>query len=410
MIKRDLYLDKIRPLIGKDIIKVLTGIRRCGKSSILHLIIEELIESGVSEDNIILINFESAKYSEIESYKELNKLIEKLTHNLEGTKYLFFDEVQNVKHWEKSINACRVDLDSQIFITGSNANLLSGELSTLIAGRYIEIKIYPFSFKEALELNESFKKALELNKNFKDIGERDFFMEYLTYGGMPFVLHLEINEKIKYLKDLYNSIILKDVIQKNKIRELDLFDKVIKFLMDNLGRTFSAKSISDYFKSENRTLSRETIYNYLVYLQEACLIHKVQREDLIGKKLLKIHEKYYFTDHGFNETITGKNTKRIAQILENIVYMEFLRRGYEIYVGKLNGLEIDFICKNHEKTVYVQVSYLLASEETITREFKPLLKIKDNYEKILITMDELDFSEKGIKHFNIIDFLKSNDF
>ncbi|MDR3291666.1 MAG: ATP-binding protein [Methanobrevibacter sp.] len=396
MIKRELYLKKIRSLIGKDVIKVLTGIRRCGKSSMLNLIIEELIEQGINKDNIILINFESAKYMNIDSSTKLNKLIKNLTKDLKGLIYLFFDEVQNVKNWEKSINSYRIDLDAEIFITGSNANLLSGELATLIAGRYIEIKIYPFSFKESLRLN-------------KDADDKKFFTEYLKYGGMPLVLQLDQNEKIDYLRDLYNSIILKDIVHRNNIREVDLFDKLIKFLMDNLGRTFSAESISKFFKNENRIVSRDTIYNYLIHLQNACLIHKVQREDLIGKKILRINEKYYFTDHGFNETIAGKNIKNIGQILENIVYIEFLRRGYEIYVGKLNNAEIDFICKSYEKTIYVQVSYLLASEKTIEREFDPLLEIKDNYEKILITMDEVDFSQKGIKHWNIIDFLKSED-
>ncbi len=407
MIKRELYLKKIRPLIGKDIIKVLTGIRRCGKSSMLKLIINELIDIGTNKDNIILINFESAKYADIDSSTKLNKLIQNLTCDLKGTIYLFFDEIQNVKDWEKSINSYRVDLDSEIFITGSNANLLSGELATLIAGRYIEIKIYPFSFKESLKLNKDHNLIKYDTKRFD---EKEFFIEYLKYGGMPLVLQLNPNEKIDYLRDLYNSIILKDIVYKNNIREVDLFDKLIKFLMDNIGQTFSAKSISKYFKSENRVVARDTIYNYLIYLQDACLIHKVQREDLIGKKILKIHEKYYFTDHGFNETIAGKNTKNIGKILENIVFMEFLRRGYEIYIGKLNNYEIDFICKNNERTIYVQVSYLLASEKTIEREFNSLLEIKDNYEKILITMDEVDFSQKGIKHLNIIDFLKSKDF
>ena len=397
MIKRELYLKKIMSLIGKDIIKVLTGIRRCGKSSMLELIINELIDEGVKNENIILINFESAKYNDIDSSTKLNKLIKNLTLDLKGTIFLFFDEIQNVKNWEKSINSYRVDLDAEIFITGSNANLFSGELATLISGRYIEIKIYPFSFKESLKLN-------------KNCDEKKFFIEYLKYGGMPLVLQLNPTEKIDYLRDLYNSIILKDIVYRNNIREVDLFDKLIKFLMDNIGRTFSAKSISKFFKSENRIVSRDTIYNYLIYLQDACLIHKVQREDIIGKKILKIHEKYYFTDHGFNETMSGKNTKNIAQILENIVFMEFLRRGYEIHVGRLNNSEIDFVCKNYERTIYVQVSYLLASEKTIEREFNSLLKIKDNHEKIVITMDEVNFSQKGIIHLNIIDFLISNDF
>ncbi|MCL2156401.1 MAG: ATP-binding protein [Methanobrevibacter sp.] len=412
MIKRELYLKKIRSLIGKDIIKVLTGIRRCGKSSMLKLIIDELIEEGINRENIILINFESAKYMDIDSSAKLNKLIKNLICDLKGTIYLFFDEIQNVKNWEKLINSYRIDLDAEIFITGSNANLLSGELATLIAGRYIEIKIYPFSFKESLKLKKEYDSKKHGLKKYdsKKHDLKKFFLEYLKYGGMPLVLQLNPNEKIDYLRDLYNSIILKDIVYRNKIREVDLFDKLIKFLMDNIGHTFSAKSISKFFKSENRIVSRDTIYNYLIFLQDACLIHKVQREDLIGKKILKIHEKYYFTDHGFNETIAGKNTENIAQILENIVYMEFLRHGYEIYVGKINNSEIDFICKKYERTIYVQVSYLLASKKTVEREFNSLLKIKDNHEKIIISMDEVNFSQKGIKHLNIIDFLKSSDF
>ncbi|MDR0912019.1 MAG: ATP-binding protein [Methanobrevibacter sp.] len=409
MIKRESYLKKIRPLINKDIIKVLTGIRRCGKSSMLKLIIEELKKQGINEENIILINFESGKYLNINSSSKLNTLIQNLTKNLKGTVYLFFDEIQNVENWEKSINSYRVDLDCDIFITGSNATLLSGEIATIIAGRYIEIKIYPFSFKEVIQLNKR-KDNKEFFNEKELFNEKKFFNEYLKYGGMPLVLQLNQNNKIEYLRDLYNSIILKDIITRNKIREIDLFDKLIRFLMDNIGHTFSAQSISKYFKNENRDVSRDTIYNYLIFLQRAFLIHKVQREDLIGKKILRVHEKYYFTDHGFNETLSGKNMEKIDQILENIVYMEFLRRGYEIYVGKINGNEIDFVCKTNEKTIYVQVSYILASKQTIERELNPLLKIKDNYEKIIITMDEIDFSQKGIKHYNIIDFLKSNDF
>ncbi|MDR1721636.1 MAG: ATP-binding protein, partial [Methanobrevibacter sp.] len=271
-------------------------------------------------------------------------------------------------------------------------------------GRYTEIKIYPFSFTEALELKN------DLNSTNEKIDENDFFQEYLEYGGIPLVLQLNLDDRKNYLRDLYNSIVLKDILQRRKIREVDLFDKIINFLIDNIGQTFSAKSISKYFKSENRDVSRDTIYNYLIYLQEACLINKVQRKDLGGKKILKISEKYYLTDHGFNETIFEKNMKNIAQVLENIVYMEFLRRGYKIYVGKLNGNEIDFVCQKNSTTIYVQVSYILSSEKTIEREITPLLKIKDNYEKLLITMDQVDFSQQGIKHLNIIDFLKSDEF
>ncbi|MDR0911946.1 MAG: ATP-binding protein [Methanobrevibacter sp.] len=405
MVKRELYLKKIRPLINKDIIKVITGIRRCGKSYMLNLIKEELLNNhNIKESNIILINLESTKYNMIKSDLDLNEIVFKLTENLSGKIYLFFDEIQNVDKWEKSINGYRVDLDCDIYITGSNAELLSGELATLIAGRYMEIKMYPFSFKEALLFE---KEKIKSNK--KEINETQLFDNYIKYGGMPFIFHLEESEKLNYLKDLYNSILLKDIIQRNKIRDIDLLDRLLKYLIDNIGHTFSALSISKYLKSENRNVSRETIYNYLFYCINGCLIFKVPREDLIGKKLLKISEKYYLTDHGFNQSMAEGNKQNIGQILENIVYMELVRRGYDITIGKANGYEIDFVCKKNKNKIYIQVSYILADEEVIKREFRPLMKIKDSYPKYVLSLDEFDLSKEGIRHLNIKEFLKTDE-
>ncbi|MCC7553946.1 MAG: ATP-binding protein [Methanobacteriaceae archaeon] len=388
MVKRELYMEQIRPLINKDIIKVITGIRRCGKSFILNLIIDELLELKINKNNIILINLESNKYSNIKNNEDLNELIYKKTKNIKGKIYLFFDEIQNIKNWEKSINGFRVDLDSDIYITGSNSELLSGELSSQLTGRTFEIQMYPFSFKETL---------LFKNEENDNISENEVFDEYLKFGGMPFIFQLENADKIKYLNDLFNSIIYNDIIQRNNIRDVDLLDKLIKYMISNIGHIFSARSISKYFKHEEKNVSRETIYNYLVYCINACLFFKVQREDLIGKKILKISEKYYLADHGFNQAIS-REKNNISQILENIVYIEFKRRGYNVYVGKVKDLEIDFVCEKMGKRVYVQVSYLLADSSIVEREFKPLSKVKDSFPKYVLSLDEIDFSQDGIQH------------
>lgn len=391
MIERELYLKKIEPWINKDIVKVLTGIRRCGKSTILNQIIAKLSNENIKKENIILINLESATYNKITNFQQLDKIVREKIKNLEGKAYLFFDEIQNVKDWEKSINSYLVDFNADIYITGSNSNLLSGELASRLTGRYIEIKIFPFSYKEALRCKNDLK-----------------FEDYIKYGGMPFIFQIEEeNEKIKYLHDLYSSILFEEIIKRYEIRDVDLISRLTDFLMDNTGKTFSADSISKYLKHEGIQISRNTIYNYLNYLEYACLTHKVSREDLHGKRILKYREKYYFTDQGFIETLGGKNIDNISQILENVIYMELLRRDYEVYVGKLNGYEVDFICKKGKEKLYIQVCYLLSSSETIEREFKPLQKIKDNYEKLVLSMDNFDFSKEGIKHQNIVDFLLS---
>ena len=398
MVKRDLYLNRISSLIDKDIIKIIIGVRRCGKSYMFNLIIDELVKRKISKDNIILINFESAKYRNVSNPRELDLLVESLTEGITGKIYMFFDEIQNVDGWEKSVNSFRVDYDCDIYITGSNSKLLSGELATHLAGRYMEIKMYPFSFKEYLDY-----KKTPPNKRA--------FVDYLTYGGFPFLLSLENEiDKSEYLNDIFNSIFLKDIIERYNIRDAGLLTRIVDFILDNTGKIVSSKSISDYLrKKEKIKLSPNTIYNYLGYLTNACLLYKVQREDLEGKKILSINEKYYCVDQGFNQVRIGRNQLNNSRIIENIVYFELLRRGYEITIGCVGDYEIDFVCKKMGEKIYVQVTRELTGEDTIEREFRPLLLVKDNYPKYVISTDEFDMSRDGIKHMNIIDFLLDDE-
>ena len=400
MTKRELYIEKIKPFIDKDIIKVLTGIRRSGKSVMLKLIMEELKQNKIDEKQFININFENLINIELTTADKLHEYILKKASEIKKKCYIFLDEIQEVKDWEKCINSLRVneEYDFDIYITGSNAKLLSGELSTYLAGRYVEFVIYPFSFKEFLETLKSIQQ---------DVSTREAFQKYVKFGGMPFLYNLAFEEEasLQYLKDIYSSIILKDITQRNKIRDTDLLERVISYLIMNVGNNFSATSISKFFKSENRKVSVETILNYIKAAEESFLIYKVSRDDLIGKKVLNVNEKYYIADHGMREAILGSNQRDINQIFENIIYLELLRKGYNVRVGKVDNLEVDFVCTKGNEKIYVQVAYLLASSETIEREFTSLEKIDDNYPKYVISMDEFNMSRNGIKHINIIDFL-----
>ena len=402
MTKRELYIEKIKPFIDKDIIKVLTGIRRSGKSVMLKLIMEELKQNKIDEKQFININFENLINRELTTADKLHEYILKKASEIKKKCYIFLDEIQEVKDWEKCINSLRVneEYDFDIYITGSNAKLLSGELSTYLAGRYIEFVIYPFSFKEFLETLKSIQQ---------DVSTREAFQKYVKFGGMPFLYNLAFEEEasLQYLKDIYSSIILKDITQRNKIRDTDLLERVISYLIMNVGNNFSATSISKFFKSENRKVSVETILNYIKAAEESFLIYRVSRDDLIGKKVLNVNEKYYIADHGMREAILGSNQRDINQIFENIIYLELLRKGYNVRVGKVDNLEVDFVCTKGNEKIYVQVAYLLASAETIEREFTSLEKIDDNYPKYIISMDEFDMSRNGIIHINIIDFLMS---
>ena len=400
MTKRELYIEKIKPFIDKDIIKVLTGIRRSGKSVMLKLIMEELKQNKIDEKQFININFENLINIELTTADKLHEYILKKASEIKKKCYIFLDEIQEVKDWEKCINSLRVneEYDFDIYITGSNAKLLSGELSTYLAGRYVEFVIYPFSFKEFLETLKSIQQ---------DVSTREAFQKYVKFGGMPFLYNLAFEEEasLQYLKDIYSSIILKDITQRNKIRDTDLLERVISYLIMNVGNNFSATSISKFFKSENRKVSVETILNYIKAAEESFLIYRVSRDDLIGKKVLNVNEKYYIADHGMREAILGSNQRDINQIFENIIYLELLRKGYNVRVGKVDNLEVDFVCTKGNEKIYVQVAYLLASPETIEREFTSLEKIDDNYPKYVISTDEFDMSRNGIIHINIIDFL-----
>lgn len=398
MIKRAHLLENVESFIDKDIIKVLTGLRRSGKSVLLSQIRELLLERGVNPANILFYNFEDMANAHLLNATALHEEIKSRLSGINGRTYLFFDEIQDVKEWERCINSFRVAFDVDIYITGSNAKLLSGELATLIAGRYVEIRVYPFSFSEFIKMSEAI---------FPDAKKTELFKKYLLFGGMPFLANLELDPQSSfiYLKDVFDSVILKDVIKRNKIRDIDLLERVIQFVIANVGNTFSATSISRFLKSENRTVAPETILNHIKVCEEAFLFHKVLREDIIGKKILQINEKYFITDHGIREAIYGNNERDINLVLENIVFLEMLRRGYKINIGRVHNEEIDFVCRKNNETIYIQVAYLLATEETIRREFDVLKKVPDNYPKFVLSMDQFDFSRDGIKHFNIPEFL-----
>ena len=400
MLKRDEYIKKIVPFIDKDVIKVLTGIRRSGKSVMLKLLMEELKNRGINENQFIYINFENLKYRNLKNYERLYDFILNKVDDKYKSYYIFLDEIQEVEEWERCVNSLRVDEDFNfdIYITGSNAKLLSGELSTYLAGRYIEFVVYPFSFKEFFEIMKEKNKEIDL---------KEAFQKYVKFGGMPFLHNLDYNfeASMQYLQDLYASIILKDITQRNNIRDTDLLERIINYVIMNIGNTFSATSISKFFKSENRKVAIETILNYIKACEEAFLIYRVARNDLLGKKILNVNEKYYIADHGIREAIMENNQKNINQVLENIVYFEMLRRGYNVKIGKVDNLEVDFVCKKNDETIYIQVSYLLASEDTKEREFSVLENIKDNYPKYVLSMDEFDMSRNGIKHVNLIEFL-----
>ena len=398
MIKREIYMQRIRPFINTDLIKVFTGIRRAGKSVMLELVKNELKESGIGEENFLCINFEQFSNSQFLDVESLYKKITDFQKNTKGKIYLFFDEIQEVDGWEKCINSCRIDFDCDIYITGSNAKLLSGELATYLAGRYVEFVIYPFSFAEFFEMN--------LIKN-PNADKATCFMQFLKTGGMPFLSNFPDDDSAKsqYLIDIYNSVVLKDVVKRNNIRDVDTLERIVAYAFSNIGHIFSATSLSKYFKSENRKISHDTILNYLKFCADAFLIYKINRYDLEGKKIVSVNEKYYCADHGLREAVFGKNIQNIDQVLENIVCLELLRRNFKVFVGKKGDTEIDFIAEKQGKKIYVQVAYLLASEETVKREFSVFNSVKDSFPKYVVSMDDFDFSQNGIIHKNIKDFL-----
>lgn len=401
MIKRKFYLEKIVKLIDTEDIKVITGVRRCGKTVLLKQIIDELENRGIASENIIYMSFESSKYKNIRNDNDLDEFIFSKTNNLNGKIYLLFDEIQKVKNWEVSLNSYRVDLECDIYITGSNSQLLSGELATLISGRYISINMLPFSFKELIQYYD------EMHENIDEI---KLFEQYLSYGGFPGLLNYENEEKEKYLYDLYSTIVLNDILYKNKVKDLDLLERLMEFMISNIGQLFSANSISKYIKNENRKTTPHTIINYMDYARNAFIFYQIKRENIKQKRKLLISDKYYLVDSGFYFIFNGSTQRNWGQLLENIVFLELIRQGYSITIGKIQDLEVDFVCRKANQIKYIQVSQSILDENTRKIEFKSLEKISDSYPKYVISMDSFDFSANGIIHLNIIDFLKSENF
>jgi len=400
MIKRDIYMEKVRLFIDKPVIKVITGMRRSGKSVILKLLREELLRRKIPPERILYLNFESLGAASLRDAEALYAFITSIARQRRGRFYIMLDEIQQVSEWERAIASFRVDLNCDVYVTGSNSGLLSADIATMLAGRYVEIGIRPLSFAEHLD----FTAAMGEDEG-KDLGRQ--FTDYLRCGGLPGVHEMNINTDAvtPYLLDVYNSVLLKDVISRHRIRNAELLERTVLFLMDNVGNIFSAKRISDFLKSQNRRLSTETIYNYLNALESAYLIRKVSRWDIKGKCILETLEKYYFEDFGLKNALMGYNENSISGLLENVVFLELRRRGYEVFIGQSVNCEIDFIARRRDETAYFQVAYLLASPETIEREFTPLLNIRDNFPKYVLSMDEFNFGRQGILHRNIRDWL-----
>lgn len=399
MIKRTIYLNRIIPFINKSLIKALVGVRRSGKTVLLTQIKEYLLDSGIDNEQILYINFESFAYKKFLNGDTLYAHVMDNAKMLNGKKiYLFFDEIQDVSEWEKVLASFLVDIDCDIYITGSNSKLLSGELATHIAGRHVHFDIYPFTFKEIKEY------AAELHR---DISNESLFLEYMEFGGLPQCCALpEKQSKQTYLDDIFNTIVINDIVERNKISDIDLLKRLISFLLDNIGNPFSANSIYKALKNEGINTSVNTIISYISYIQKSLVICAARRYDIKGKALLSTSEKYYSADLGIRNNIKSSEYIDYSKLFENIVYLEMLSRGYEIYVGKVGEYEIDFICYNKDKEkIYIQVCYLLSDASTVEREFRPFEYIQDNYPKYVISADKFDLSRNGIKHYNIIDFL-----
>lgn len=395
MVKREMYLKKIRPLYHLDLIKVITGIRRCGKSVLLQQIKEELLAEGIREEQILYLNFEDYDFSFIQSGKDLHEYVkEQLTEKQKY--YLFFDEIQTVSEFERVINSLRMKFDVSIFITGSNGKLLSGELATYLSGRYVSFLVMPFSFRE----------MCEIRKVQPESATEEMLLEYMEWGGMPQRFQLTDQEQVKtFLRDVYDTIVLRDIVQRAGIRDVDVFNRLIEYLACNPSQTVSVKSISDYFMSVERKISRETIYNYLENITASMIMRKVSRYDVRGKCILTKMEKYYLTDTGLGRVRNSGFKLEMGALLENIIYNELIVRGYDVYVGKTRKSEVDFVAVRGNEKEYYQVAYYLYDQKVIDREFGAFREIEDNYPKYVISLDKMDFSRDGIIHKNAVRFL-----
>lgn len=396
MLKRDKYLDQLIEVKDLNLIKVITGVRRCGKSTLLLQYKDYLLENGIKDSDILYMSFESAEWYEIKDYKDLYNYIKSKYHDKKV--YLLLDEVQNVEDWEKAVNSLLVDINCDIYITGSNAYLLSSELTTLLAGRVYTINMYPFSFSEYLQINN--------NTNSQD--KYQLFNDYLKYGGMPMLINMKDNERLKtnYLADIKDVVLKKDIIARNKIKDVVFLDNLLRYMSTVIGTLINPSFISDFMKKNGSNIDNETVDKYLKMIENAYFIYRVPRYELKGKQLLKTQGKYYFVDNGLKNVLAGFSSYDTGSSYENIVYMELLRRGYEVYVGKYNDLEIDFVAFSPNEKIYYQVTRSLLSEDVENREKKSLLAINDNYKKVILTMD-MAYNKiiEGIEVKNIVDFL-----
>ena len=397
--KRSFYIDQITPFIDKGVVKVFTGIRRCGKSHIMGMVRDVLLSNGVGANQIVEANFESKKTDFVKTTDLAFAHVKECSEKAGGRRlYLLFDEIQELDGWETLVNAILVDFDVDIYITGSNAKLLSGELSTYLGGRYVEIHVFPLSFAEVVEWQRLENPGAST---------RNLFRRFVREGGMPFLHDAKIqgDPAMAYLSDVFGSVVVKDIAKRHKIRDIDLLERILAYLVSEVGHTFSASSVRKYLKHENRDIALETLYNYLRYAEEACLTLPLKRTDLVGKRLLSSQEKIYLADHGFREALFGSNEASIDQILENMVAVDLVRRGYNVTVGMVGAKEVDFVAERGRDKIYVQVSYLMPTSEIREREFSVLEQIRDNYPKFVLSMDEMDFSRNGILHRPIEEFL-----
>lgn len=399
MLIREDYLSKIRGFYNSDLVKILVGIRRCGKSVILEQIIDEIKNKGVNNDHIVKINFEFIEYEELKDYKKLNSFIKEKIKDTD-IYYIFLDEIQNVDKFEDVVNSLRASIKNiSIFITGSNSKMLSDELSTVLSGRYVLFNINPLSYKEYIKLTD------------KDAYDMDNFWDYAKWGGLPNRCEFKnITDVKNYLHSVFDSIILRDIVKRLNLQDTILFDMILQYLIDTVGREFSAENILKYLKQEQKNVSSETLYTYIDALCKALIIKKVYRYDVHGKGILKTLNKYYVTDLGIAQIKNNNPNFKNYLILENIVYNELIIRNYNVYIGKTKKGEVDFLAQKDGNTKYIQVTYELKNDEIIEREFGAFRPISDNYPKYVISLDREDYSHDGIKHINLIDFLMNNDF
>lgn len=403
MIYRPMYVDKIMAYVDTPFVKVLTGVRRCGKSTILRMIMEKLkSERNIPKERIVSCCYDSMEYEDMTAKQMYAQLKEQLSP--ENKTYLFLDEVQEIKGWERVVNSLVSNFDVDLYVTGSNSRMMSSEISTYLTGRYIAFRIFTLSFSEYLMFKENYDKV--------DTPKSEF-ANYVRLGGFP-ATHLQKysqDEVYTIVRDIYNSTIFSDIVKRSQIRKIDQLERVVRYTFNNVGNTFSAKSISDYLKSERRALDNETVYSYLEKLEKAYLLHRCSRYDLQGKEILKTQEKFYLADNALRYSVLGYNSESVAASLENIVYLELCRRGYAVYIGKTNDGEIDFVATRQNEKLYVQVTQEINTERTAKREYNRLLEIHDNYPKYVLRADEFAGGNyEGIKTMHIADFLLSSEY